>query len=60
MASHVARLRWQTVVVISMVALRPGRGQLKAKSAADKRLGDTVADPLSHAGQPQEGVLRGG
>ena len=46
--------------VISMVALRQGQGQLKAKSAADKRLGDTVADPLSHAGQPQEGVLRGG
>jgi hypothetical protein len=43
-----------------MVALRRGQEQLKAKSAAGKRLGDMADDPPSHARQLQEGVLRGG
>jgi hypothetical protein len=46
-------------VVISTAVRRPGREQLKAKSAADKRLGDMADDPPSHARQPPEGVRRG-
>jgi hypothetical protein len=47
-------------VVISMAVRRPGQGQSKAESAADKRLGGMAADQPSHARQRKEEVLRGG
>ena len=46
-------------VVTSMVALRLGQEQLKAKSGAGERLGGQAVEPLRHAMQQKKGVLRG-
>ena len=48
------------LVRLEFEAKHLGQGQLKAKSAAEKRLGGMAGDQLRRAMRRQEGVLRGG